>query len=463
MKSKMMHSGAAWAAIFVVSAASGAGARVHAQERPDAGSDEFHCPAVPPGWPEPLGTVKYLADDALEGRFSGSRGAQCAGDYIASMFARIGLEPAGVDGYYQTLSLQTAAMPHGPGGEGRNVLGLLRGSDPALAASAVVVGAHYDHLGHGEFGSLGPVGEIHNGADDNASGVAAMLEAARRLASGPRPPRSILFIAFTGEELGLIGSSYYTTHPTVPLDRTLAMINLDMVGRLEDHALIVYGVGTAPEWKEIVERADAEEGIPLAYEAAGYGPSDQTSFYASDIPVLHLFTNVHGDYHKPSDDWQKIDAGGLGKVAELTANLAAAVANRETRLTLIPGVGEREQRAGGYGAWLGTVPDFTPVERGVLLSGVTAGSPAEVAGLRKGDILVGLENATPVPVCPGDPAGPDVGPEPPLCAFVIDDLQGFTDALGAHKPGDEVVVRYIRDGTERTGRTTLGDRADRPR
>lgn len=456
-----IRAGTASAAALILFGVSTAMAQMRESDA-DTDRGAFSCPAVPDAVPEPMVTIRYLAADALEGRFSGTRGEQCAAEYIATMFERIGLEPAGDDGWFQTLSLASAAMPHAPDGEGRNVLGLLRGSDPELAESTVVVGAHYDHLGHGGFGSVGEVGEIHNGADDNASGVAVMLETARRLAEGPRPARSILFIAFTGEELGLIGSSHYARNPTVPLSSTLAMINLDMVGRLEDDPLIVYGVGTAPEWEGIIERANAEPDISMAFEPAGYGPSDHTSFYASDIPVLHLFTNVHGDYHRPSDDWEAIDSAGLGKVTALTAGLAAELANRSRRLTLIAGVGEREQRAGGYGAWLGTVPDFTPVERGVLLAGVTAGSPAEEAGLRKGDILVGIENATPSPVCPGAREGPGEAPEPPACAFAIDDLQAFTDALGAHKPGDEVVLTFIRDGTEHTARTTLGDRAERP-
>ena len=457
-----MRAGAWAGALLFLVGVPDAGAQIHAPEPPGGRQVAFSCPAIPHGWPEPLTTVRYLAADALEGRFSGTRGELCAGDYIATMFERIGLEPAGDEGFFQTLSLVSAAMPHAPDGEGRNVLGLLRGSDPGLAGSVVVVGAHYDHLGHGGFGSTGEVGQIHNGADDNASGVAAMLETARRLASGPRPARSVLFIAFTGEELGLIGSSYYTKNPTIPLSRTLAMINLDMVGRLEDDPLIVYGVGTAPEWEDIIARANAGPDVSLAYEPAGYGPSDHTSFYASGIPVLHLFTNVHADYHKPSDDWQGIDPAGLQKVTALTAGLAAELANRASALTLIAGVGERERRAGGYGAWLGTVPDFTPVDRGVLLAGVTASSPADAAGLRKGDILVGLESATPARACRGAPDERGEVSGPPACAFEIDDLEDFTDALGAHKPGDEVVLTFLRDGAEHQARTTLGDRSDRP-
>ncbi|MCG8470120.1 MAG: M20/M25/M40 family metallo-hydrolase [Gemmatimonadetes bacterium] len=406
----------------------------HAQT---AGADGT-CPAHDGTVGTPIEIVRYLADDALEGRFSGSPGEACAAEYIARSFAALGLEPAGSDGFFQELELATIAAPHAPAGRGRNVLGLLRG-DGGAADEVVIIGAHYDHLGRGEFGSTGEMGEIHNGADDNASGVAAMIDAARRLSEGARPSRSVLFIAFTGEELGLIGSGYYAKNPVIPLERTAAMINLDMVGRLEGGDLIVYGVGTASEWEAILPAANVEPAISMAFEPSGFGPSDHTSFYASDIPVLHLFSNVHGDYHRETDDWEKIDVPGLERVAHLTANIAREVANRPGRLAVISGVGERAQRSGGYGAWLGTVPDFTPVDHGVLLAGVTEGSPASEAGLRKGDILVGIGDA-------------DVGT-----------LQAFTDVLRAHRPGDEVLLRFIRDGRALEAPVVLGDRANRPR
>ncbi len=397
------------------------------------------CPAFTEAQGAPIETVRYLADDALQGRFSGTPGERCAGSYIAARFESLGLEPAGTDGYFQSLPLASAATPHAPAGTGRNVLALLPGSDPALRSSVVIIGAHYDHLGLGDFASTGEAGQIHNGADDNASGVAAILEAARTLTGGPRPSRSILFIAFTGEELGLIGSSYYTKNPTLPLSETVAMVNLDMVGRLEGGTLIVYGTGTAPEWEQLIPSANEDVGIDLVFEASGYGPSDHTSFYSSDIPVLHLFTNVHADYHKDTDDWEKIDPEGLVQVARFTAGIASLVANRRTQLTLIPGVGERaETGSTGYGAWLGTVPDFTPVEHGVLLAGVTAGSPGEAAGLVKGDVLIGIGDAD------------------------VATLQDFTDILRLHKPGDEVVLRFVRDGETHEAPTRLGDRADRP-
>jgi hypothetical protein len=396
------------------------------------------CPTASSGAASPMDVVRFLSADALQGRFAGSSGEVCAGGYIAARFEALGLAPGAGDGFFQELALASATQPHAPGGTGRNVLAMLPGSDPDLAGSVVVVGAHYDHLGFGEFGSTGTLGEIHNGADDNASGVAAMLEAARILTEGPRPARSILFIAFTGEELGLIGSSYYAHNPVVSLDRTLAMVNLDMVGRLNDEAMIVYGMGTAPEWQEIVPAANEGLDITLAYEDAGYGPSDHTSFYAADVPVLHFFTNVHRDYHRETDDWEFIDEAGLDRIARFTAEIAGRLANRPTRLTLIAGVGEPGERSGGYGAWLGTVPDFTPVDTGVLLAGVTAGGPAAKADLQKGDILVAIGDVD------------------------VADLQGMTDALNKYAPGQEVVITFLREGTRRTTTATLGNRADRP-
>jgi len=413
-----------------------AAGHVSAQTCPDPGR-------ITAGVTAPLSYVRYLADDALQGRLAGSPGERCAGDYIAARFQALGLRPAGESGsYFQSLPLASAANPHAPGGTGRNVVALLEGSDPAARDQLVIIGAHYDHLGLGEFGSTTPdqKGEVHNGADDNASGVAAMLEAARLLASGPRPARPVLFIAFTGEELGLLGSAYFTNHPTVPIGAAKAMINLDMVGRLETRPLVVYGTDTAREWPQLLEGLGTELGIKMVFNGEGYGPSDQTSFYLMDIPVLHFFTNTHGQYHSPADDWQLIDAAGLARIALLTAGVARDVADQQTQVTLVRGAGQRpgsNPGSSGYGAYLGTVPDFTPVERGVLLAGVSANSPAEKAGLQKGDVLVRLGGAE------------------------VADLQAMTDALRQHKPGDTVEVVVLRGGTEQRYTVMLGDRANR--
>ena len=399
------------------------------------------CPeptAIAGGLTGPMAAVRYLADDALEGRVGGSAGERCAGDYIADRFRSIGLQPAGDGGtFFQTFGLASAANPHAPTGSGRNVVAFLEGSDPALRAEHIIIGAHYDHLGMGAFGSMSTEKEpaIHNGADDNASGVAALLEIAERLVK-EKPARSVVFIAFSGEESGLIGSAYYTNHPFVPLTQARAMLNMDMVGRLGAGPLIVYGVGTATEWPSVVNAAGKEHGVELRLVDDGYGASDHTSFYVKDVPVLHFFTNSHADYHKPSDDWQKVDAPGLLKVTDIVSEIASRIGGKPSTLTLVRGAGRPMGGAPsrGSGAYLGTIPDFSPVAKGVKISGVRAGGPADVAGLKAGDIIIRFDNDE------------------------IADLQGMTDALNARKPGDNVRVTVIRDGAEVVLDAVLGKR-----
>jgi hypothetical protein len=409
-----------------------AGAPVGAQQCPDTD-------ALARGVAALMAPVRILADDAFQGRLAGSPGERCAGEYIASRFAALGLQPAGDDGWFQDVPLASVLNPHAAGGTGRNIVALLPGSDPASSDEIVIVGAHYDHLGQGGVGSLAPgVDAIHNGADDNASGVAALLHVASLLAAEP-PARPVLFIAFTGEESGLLGSAHWAGRPTVPIAGARAMLNMDMVGRLEDRPLIVYGTGTAEEWEAMLRPAGAAAGIELAFQPEGYGPSDHTSFYTRDIPVLHFFSNTHGDYHRPSDDWDRIDADGLRRVSELVADVARTLAGRAGPLALVRGAGRPAEPGSnaGYRAWLGTVPDFTPVERGVRLGGVTPASPAEQAGLRTGDILIGLAGST------------------------VADLQGMTDVLRGHHPGDTIEVVVLRDGRELRMQATLGSRSDR--
>jgi hypothetical protein len=422
-------------ALFFAAATLLAG-QAFAQTCPDAA-------ALTRGLSLPSSAVRFLADDALGGRLAGSDNERCAGEYVAAEFRRLGLQPAGENGtYFQSLPLASVLNPHATGGTGRNVLAAIAGSDPVSSREWVVIGAHYDHLGEGgTANSLAP-GEraIHNGADDNASGVAAVLRAAERIAAGPRPARSVLFVAFTGEESGLLGSAHFVANPTIA-GSMVGMINLDMVGRLGAGPMIVYGVDTAEEWRTLVDPAAARAGIPIAIRGEGYGPSDHTSFYLKDVPVLHLFTNTHGDYHKPSDDWNKIDGPGLEKVSAMVADVALTVANRRPQLTLRRGAGEPPRAAGaapaGSGAYLGTVPDFTPVDRGVKLSGVTAGSPADKGGLKAGDVILSIGTHD------------------------VPDLQGMTDALNAHKPGDATTVTVLRGTEKLTVQVTLGSRASR--
>jgi hypothetical protein len=399
------------------------------------------CPnagALVAGLKSPLAHVRYLADDALEGRLAGSAGERCAGDYIAGEFRRLGLLAAGDSGtFFQAVPLASVVNPHAPKGTGRNVVAMIEGSDAKLKTEAVVVGAHYDHLGWGGIGSLAPDERaIHNGADDNASGIAVLLEVAGAIARGPRPARSIVFVAFTGEESGLLGSAYQVANPAVPIARVRAMLNMDMVGRLGAGPLIVNGRGTAKEWAKVIADAAKAEGISVVTGEGGYGPSDQTSFYARDVPVLHFFTNTHADYHRPTDDWQRIDADGLARVASLVTRLARAAADSRTTLTVVRDVGRppATTQGGGYGAYLGSIPDFSPVPRGVRITGVRAGSPAESAGMKAGDTIIRFDDGE------------------------VADIYALTKELRNRKAGDAVLVTVLRDGAEVKMRVVLGTR-----
>ena len=389
----------------------------------------------------PSAAVRYLADDLLEGRLSGAPGERCAAEYIALEFRRIGLAPGGQGGeYLQPVELRTAMNPHAPLGVGMNVVGILEGSHPDLRTEAVVLGAHHDHLGRGElFGSLAGAGDppnaIHNGADDNASGVGVLLAVAEALARGERPARTVVFVTFSGEEFGLLGSAQYVQAPSVPVENTVAMINLDMVGRLEDDPLIVNGTGTAEEWTALLDSLETAHAIPLARSPEGFGPSDHTSFYARGIPVLHFFTNVHGEYHRPDDQWERVDLVGMERITGLVTDVIRSVGDRPVAITYLAGAGTPQGTGDtGYDSWLGTIPDFAPVDYGVRLSGVSGGSPAEAVGMRSGDVLIRL------------------GP------FEITDLYALTDALRELEPGTEAEAVYVREGEEFTVSVVLGRR-----
>lgn len=327
--------------------------------------------------------------------------------------------------------------------DARNVVALLPGSDSVLRDEYVIVGAHYDHLGRGGEGSLAPDSrDVHNGADDNASGTAAVIEVARALAGGPRPARSVLFLAFTGEERGLWGSTFFVSNPTVPLEDVVAMLNLDMVGRVVDDAVTVFGFATAEEWDAVVDGANATLAEPLAIAKApdGFGPSDHAAFHGEGLPVLHVFSNTHADYHRPTDDWPKIDVDGLERIVELTTEITRRLAAEAVTLTATPQERPTAPTTGsssstsGYGPYLGTIPDMTPRDDGLRLTGVREGSPAEEGGLRAGDVVVEF-------------AGRE-----------ITDIYAYTYALRDHAPGDEVEIVVERDGERLTLTVTLGER-----
>ncbi len=412
--------------------------------------DEWRCPepvSLVGDLTGEMAHVRYLADDLLEGRAVATRGERCAGDYIASRFAAIGLEPAGDGGgWFQSWTIDSDT-PHGGivQGQARNVAAVLRGAGPE-PRQTLVIGAHYDHLGVGGFGSLSPdfTGTVHNGADDNASGTAVLIEAARLLAGGPPLAQDILFVAFTGEERGLWGSAHYIRSPPAPLERTVAMLNLDMVGRVRDDLLTILGTGTAEEWTRILESANDRTAHPLdlRFNSDGFGASDHSSFYAQGIPVLHFFSNTHPEYHRVEDDWALVNAAGMARVTELVAAVAREVvpAAGVAALTPVAGAGnphgvsagDGDSAASGFRVRLGTIPDYSRESGGMAITAVRAGSPAEQAGIRGGDIVV------------------RIGPHE------IDDVYDYMAALNEFDPGDEVDVVVVRGGERVTVRVVLG-------
>jgi aminopeptidase YwaD len=311
-----------------------------------------------------------------------------------------------------------------------NVVGYLPGTDPRLKDEVLVIGAHFDHLGMGGegSGSLKPdTIAIHHGADDNASGSAGLLEAAQYLSAHRLSlKRSVLFIAFSGEELGLLGSDYYVKHPLFPLDKTIAMINMDMIGRLKDSTLVIEGMGTSPHWEELVKKENIDS-LNLKLKPDGFGPSDHASFYSKDLPVMFFFTNLHSDYHRPSDTWEKINYVGEQKVVQLVTRIATDIANDENKPQFTKVVATNPMGTGGdrqgVRVSLGVVPDYAEEATGLKISGTRSGSAAEKAGLKGGDIIIKFGSKE------------------------VKNIYDFTYLLGLYRPGDEVVI-VVKRGTE---------------
>jgi Peptidase family M28/PDZ domain len=319
-----------------------------------------------------------------------------------------------------------------------NVVGILPGRDVRLREEAVVIGAHYDHLGRGGQGSLAPeaTGRVHPGADDNASGVAAVLGLARAFAESGGARRTLVFAAFAGEEMGLLGSAHYVRRPAHPLERTVLMLNLDMVGRLRERTLYVSGVDSGTGLRALVQAQSG--GLALSMRGDPYGPSDHASFYAAGRPVLFLFTGAHADYHRPTDTWDRLDADGLADVTALAARVVDALATTATPpayARVSAPAAAASGRTGGYGPFFGVVPEFAESDRpGVRVSDVRAGSPAEKAGVRQGDVIVGFGGLT------------------------VRTLEDFTFALRGRRPGDRVEVTVLREGAERRFDAVLEER-----
>lgn len=366
--------------------------------------------------------IAYLADDKLEGRAIGTEGEQLAAEYIAAAFKKYGLDPKGTDGYMQPFNVKKATNPHeeavigdAEGGiTGRNVVGYIDNG----AENTVVIGAHFDHLGYGEEGSLYR-GEkaIHNGADDNASGTAAMIQLARILKNKGKD-KNYLFMAFSGEENGLWGSNYFSKNSTIDLGSVDYMINMDMVGRMnEEKTLAINGVGTSPVWMDKIEAANTDT-LKLVTSESGIGPSDHTSFYLQDLPVLHFFTGQHEDYHRPSDDADKINYHGIVKVVRLIERLVLSL-DQEEKIAFTKTKDESGDSP-RFTVSLGVVPDYLYDGQGMRIDGVSEDKPAQKAGMQKGDIVMKLGDST------------------------IVDMMSYMRALAAFQLGDETKVEFKR-------------------
>lgn len=312
-----------------------------------------------------------------------------------------------------------------------NLLAYLEGNDPVLKDEVMVIGAHLDHLGLGGPGSgsmMPDTTAIHNGADDNASGSASVLEIAQAFAARAREiKRSILFIFFSGEEIGALGSNFYVSQPFFPLKATVAMLNLDMVGRMQNHALTIGGSGTSSLWNTLLAGENQDSAFVLTLNPDGFGPSDHASFYGRDIPVLFFFTGTHDDYHKPTDDWEKLNYKDQEKVTRYVYRIASAIDTMQlrpqfTRVQSQPGRGNAMGDSRGFTVTLGIVPDVGEGAAGMKISGVRPNGAAEKAGLKSGDIITSL-------------AGRKV--------LNVYDYMGI---LGDLKAGDQVEVVVLRDG-----------------
>ncbi|CAM3267275.1 M28 family peptidase [Aequorivita lipolytica] len=378
--------------------------------------------------------VSVLANDSLNGRKTGSEGEKKAAEYIATRFADLGLQPKGTDGYFQKFTFKASKNPHQEAEftsekndpstglrveTGENVVAYLDNK----AENTVVIGAHYDHLGMGGEGSLYREGEaIHNGADDNASGVAMMLHLADslRFDSAQRPKNNnFLFIAFSGEEEGLLGSNYFVKNPTIDTKKVTYMLNMDMVGRLNSgNTLAVYGLGTSPILKQTV-KANAGD-LNIVENESGVGPSDHTSFYLADIPVLHFFTGQHEDYHKPSDDTEKVNFAGMEIVSNYIFSIIKDL-DSQKKLPFRKTKNESEV-VPDFKVTLGVVPDYLFSGKGMRIDGVSEEKPAQKAGLQKGDVVVKMGE------------------------FEVTDMMSYMKSLSKFEKGQTESVTINRDG-----------------
>ncbi|MEK6615619.1 MAG: M20/M25/M40 family metallo-hydrolase [Bacteroidota bacterium] len=373
--------------------------------------------------------IKYLSSDELKGRGTGTPQEITAANYIAKSFEKFKLEPKGNNNRYlysysfkksKTLKDTTEKVTV----NSYNVAAYLNND----AENTVIIGAHYDHLGMGHDNILSDTtaeGKIHNGADDNASGTAGVMELARYFAQNNRKEKfNFLFICFSAEELGLHGSKKYCENPTVDFSKVNYMLNMDMIGRMNDSTkkLIIYGVGTAPDWVLLIDKIPSE--FSIKKDSSGIGPSDQTSFYLKDIPVLHFFTGQHADYHKPSDDYEKINFAGEKKVLEYIIRIIEETENLPKLKFQKTRTQEGHTRRSSLKVSMGIMPDYTFEGKGVKVDGVTSGKPADAAGVKAGDMIIQLGEVK------------------------LNSFQDYMKAMSVFKKGDTATLIVLREGKE---------------
>ncbi len=370
--------------------------------------------------------VYFLADDKLEGRETGTPTEKESAKYLAERFKNMGLDPKGTDEYLQYFTFKPKTHPHGEATfvdgkidstiTGVNVVAYIDNK----AENTVIIGAHYDHLGHGIEGTLhrGEKDAIHNGADDNASGVAVMMNIASKL-KGKNTNNNYLFISFSGEEMGLLGSNYWVKNPTIDTKKVNYMINMDMVGRLnEERAIAVYGVGTSPKFSQTLFANNTN--FKLTEKESGVGPSDHTSFYLADMPVLHFFTGQHEDYHRPTDDADKLNYEGMEAISDYLMAIITDLDN-DGKLAFRKTKNESDNTP-EFKVTLGVVPDYLYDGKGMRLDGITEDKPAHGAGMKKGDIVIKVGE------------------------FEITDMMSYMKCLSKFEKGQQTMVEVERDG-----------------